>query len=42
VARAIGAYFHLDGTAAAERNATMRQRSETDYAPLDWLYGHKD
>ena len=42
VARAIGEYFHLDGAAAAARNAEMRRRSETDYTPLDWLYGHRD
>jgi salicylate hydroxylase len=41
VARAVGDFFHLAGAAAAARNATMRARAETDFAPLDWLYGHK-
>jgi salicylate hydroxylase len=41
IARAIGEFFHLDGTAAAARNDAMRGRAETDYADLDWLYGHK-
>ena len=41
IAREIGDYFHLAGAAAAARNAAMRQRTATDYAPLDWLYGHK-
>ncbi|MBI3517632.1 MAG: FAD-dependent monooxygenase [Proteobacteria bacterium] len=40
-ARDIGDFFHLAGAAASARNATMRRRAETDYAPLDWLYGHK-
>jgi 2-polyprenyl-6-methoxyphenol hydroxylase-like FAD-dependent oxidoreductase len=40
-ARAIGEFFHLDGMAATVRNALMRGRAETDYAMLDWLYGHK-
>jgi len=40
-ARAIGEFFHLDGMAATVRNAMMRGRAETDYAMLDWLYGHK-
>ncbi len=40
-ARAVGDYFHLAGEAAAARNAAMRARALDDYAPLDWLYGHK-
>jgi salicylate hydroxylase len=40
-ARAIGEFFHLEGTPAGERNARMRARSETDYTDIDWLYGHK-
>jgi salicylate hydroxylase len=40
-ARAMGAFFHLDGMAARVRNHMMAARAETDYTPLDWLYGHK-
>jgi salicylate hydroxylase len=40
-ARAMGAFFHLDGVAAELRNAMMAARAEDDYAMLDWLYGHK-
>ena len=40
-ARTMGAYFHLDGTAAAARNALMAARAEDDYTMLDWLYGHR-
>ena len=40
-ARAIGEFFHLEGTPAGDRNARMRARSETDYTDIDWLYGHK-
>lgn len=40
-ARAMGAFFHLDGVNAQLRNAMMVGRSPTDYAPLDWLYGHR-
>ncbi len=40
-ARAMGAFFHLDGVNAQLRNAMMATRQPTDYAPLDWLYGHK-
>jgi salicylate hydroxylase len=40
-ARAMGAFFHLDGVNAQLRNAMMAGRSPTDYAPLDWLYGHQ-
>ncbi|HLI19854.1 MAG TPA: FAD-dependent monooxygenase, partial [Stellaceae bacterium] len=40
-ARAMGAFFHLDGINAQLRNAMLATRSATDYAPLDWLYGHK-
>jgi hypothetical protein len=37
----MGAFFHLDGMAARVRNHMMAGRAETDYTPLDWLYGHK-
>src|SRR5262249_10786386 len=40
-ARAMGAFFHLDGVNAALRNQMMAGRAATDCAPLDWLYGHK-
>jgi salicylate hydroxylase len=40
-ARAMGAFFHLDGVNAQLRNAMMAARQPTDYAPLDWLYGHQ-
>lgn len=40
-ARAMGAFFHLDGVAAQVRNAMLAGRSADDYAPLDWLYGHR-
>jgi salicylate hydroxylase len=40
-ARAMGAFFHLDGINAQLRNAMIAPRQATDYAPLDWLYGHK-
>ena len=40
-ARAMGAFFHLDGVNAQLRNAMMAARLPTDYAPLDWLYGHQ-
>jgi 3-hydroxybenzoate 6-monooxygenase len=40
-ARAMGAFFHLDGVNAQLRNWMMTTRQPTDYAPLDWLYGHK-
>jgi salicylate hydroxylase len=40
-ARAMGAFFHLDGVNAQLRNAMIASRKATDYAPLDWLYGHK-
>jgi salicylate hydroxylase len=40
-ARAMGAFFHLDGVAAAVRNAMMRARAEDDYSMLDWLYGYR-
>jgi salicylate hydroxylase len=40
-ARAMGAFFHLDGVNAQLRNAMIAPRKATDYAPLDWLYGHK-
>jgi len=40
-ARALGEFFHLAGPDAATRNAAMRGRADDDYAPLDWLYGHK-
>lgn len=40
-ARAMGAYFHLDGVAAMVRNDLMTRRAHDDYSMLDWLYGHK-
>lgn len=40
-ARAMGAFFHLDGINAQLRNAMLATHSPTDYAPLDWLYGHQ-
>src|SRR5260221_10647533 len=33
-ARDVGDFFHLAGAAASARNAAMRQRADTDYAPL--------
>ncbi len=40
-ARAMGAFFHLDGVAAAARNELMAGRAEDDYSMLDWLYGYR-
>lgn len=40
-ARAMGAFFHLEGVAAAMRNEMMAARASDDYSMLDWLYGHK-
>jgi 2-polyprenyl-6-methoxyphenol hydroxylase-like FAD-dependent oxidoreductase len=40
-ARAMGAFFHLDGVAATLRNAMMAGRASDDYAMLDWLHGHR-
>jgi 2-polyprenyl-6-methoxyphenol hydroxylase-like FAD-dependent oxidoreductase len=40
-ARAMGAFFHLDGVAAQLRNAMMSNRRADDYGMLDWLYGHR-
>jgi 2-polyprenyl-6-methoxyphenol hydroxylase-like FAD-dependent oxidoreductase len=40
-ARAMGAFFHLDGMAAQVRNQMMAARADDDYALLDWLYGHR-
>jgi 3-hydroxybenzoate 6-monooxygenase len=40
-ARAMGAFFHLDGVAAEVRNAMMATRAADDFAMLDWLYGHR-
>jgi 3-hydroxybenzoate 6-monooxygenase len=40
-ARAMGAFFHLDGVPAMVRNAMMAERADDDYAMLDWLYGHR-
>ncbi|HEV3178691.1 MAG TPA: FAD-dependent monooxygenase [Stellaceae bacterium] len=40
-ARAMGAFFHLEGMAAAVRNQLMSLRAEDDYAMLDWLYGYR-
>jgi 3-hydroxybenzoate 6-monooxygenase len=40
-ARAMGAFFHLQGVAAQVRNAMMRARAPDDYSMLDWLYGYR-
>ena len=40
-ARAMGAFFHLDGEEATARNARMALRAGDDYALLDWLYGYR-
>jgi hypothetical protein len=40
-ARAMSAFFHLMGMAAAVRNQLMSGRAEDDYAVLDWLYGYR-
>jgi 3-hydroxybenzoate 6-monooxygenase len=40
-ARAMGAFFHLDGVAAQLRNAMMAERRNDDYTMLDWLYGYR-
>ncbi|MGO8919615.1 MAG: FAD-dependent monooxygenase [Stellaceae bacterium] len=40
-ARAMGAFFHLDGMGALLRNEMMATRSAADYTMLDWLYGHQ-
>jgi salicylate hydroxylase len=40
-ARAMGAYFHLDGVPTIVRNDLMEWRATDDYGMLDWLYGHK-
>jgi 3-hydroxybenzoate 6-monooxygenase len=40
-ARAMGAFFHLDGVAAQLRNAMMAERRADDYTMLDWLYGYR-
>jgi len=40
-ARAMGAFFHLEGVAAEVRNAMMAGRASDDYTMLDWLYGHR-
>jgi 3-hydroxybenzoate 6-monooxygenase len=40
-ARAMGAFFHLDGVAASVRNAMMAGRRADDYTLLDWLYGYR-
>jgi len=40
-ARAMGAYFHLDGVAAMVRNDLMTRRAHDDYSMIDWLYGYK-
>jgi salicylate hydroxylase len=40
-ARAMGAFFHLDGVAAIVRNDLMSRRSPEDYSMIDWLYGHR-
>ncbi|HTP81536.1 MAG TPA: FAD-dependent monooxygenase [Alphaproteobacteria bacterium] len=40
-ARAMGAFFHLEGIPALVRNDMMLRRAHDDYSMLDWLYGHK-
>jgi salicylate hydroxylase len=40
-ARAMGAFFHLQGVPAQVRNAMMRARAADDYSMLDWLYGYR-
>jgi 2-polyprenyl-6-methoxyphenol hydroxylase-like FAD-dependent oxidoreductase len=40
-ARAMGAFFHLDGVPAIVRNDLMSRRATDDYSMIDWLYGHK-
>jgi 2-polyprenyl-6-methoxyphenol hydroxylase-like FAD-dependent oxidoreductase len=40
-ARAMGAFFHLDGMGAVVRNEMMATRPASDYTMLDWLYGHQ-
>src|SRR5262249_35229838 len=40
-ARAMGAFFHLDGVEAVVRNEMMRARRPDDYAMIDWLYGYR-
>lgn len=40
-ARAMGAFFHLEGIPAMVRNDIMSRRAHDDYAMIDWLYGHK-
>ncbi len=40
-ARAMGAFFHLEGVPALVRNDMMMRRAHDDYSMLDWLYGHK-
>ena len=40
-ARAMGAFFHLEGIPAMVRNDMMSRRAHDDYAMIDWLYGHK-
>ena len=40
-ARAMGAFFHLDGVPAIVRNKMMEARAADDYSMLDWLYGHQ-
>ena len=40
-ARAMGAFFHLDGMAAQARNQLMSAHATDDYAMLDWLYAYR-
>jgi 2-polyprenyl-6-methoxyphenol hydroxylase-like FAD-dependent oxidoreductase len=40
-ARAMGAFFHMQGVPAQVRNALMRARTPDDYSMLDWLYGYR-
>jgi salicylate hydroxylase len=40
-ARAMGAFFHMQGVPAQVRNSLMRTRAPDDYSMLDWLYGYR-
>jgi len=40
-ARAMGAFFHMQGVPAQVRNALMRAHTPDDYSMLDWLYGYR-
>ena len=40
-ARAMGAFFHLDGVAAEVRRHLVSGRAVDDFSMIDWLYGHR-